>query len=259
MANEFTNIIQLPYEIFIEIFKKLDCESLCNLNHVSRYFKHLSTDNQVWMNLSINRWKDKQGIKDIVYNESEIGCLKDLLSIKHGSWKELYGKIESEAKRNKLKDDDLCETSWSFKFSLYTLSYNIGKPKFHRNGIYTHNGVMNGVFVVHGEVVVGRFPPLAGSRLSEDWSLQLMNFHVTFNSTNISGFRKVIIEFANYLIKTYCINIQELTNYQDLKNFLDFDFKKLTDDNDDDLIHGFETFFGDIDEGSDGNDVNCMI
>ncbi|CAB5396133.1 unnamed protein product [Rhizophagus irregularis] len=69
-------------------------------------------DNHIWNHIALNRW-------------------------------EVYSIVEQEARRSELNADDLVETTWRFKFNSYPIPH-VGSPNFHRNGVYTFSGVMDG-------------------------------------------------------------------------------------------------------------------
>jgi hypothetical protein len=128
---------------------------------------------------------------------------------KAGTWKKVYGMIEQEARRSELNTDDLVETTWRFKFNSFSIPH-VGSPNFHRNGIYTHNGMRNGqlpwTFTKEGRVRVDQFPPLTPYRSTTDWSLKMRNVHVTFVSIDHNCFRKKLYQFNLSLIEELGLN-----------------------------------------------------
>jgi len=193
---EFTQ--RLPSEIFISIFKELDTKTLYSLSLVSKGCNSFAMDNHIWNHIALNRWEGKQGMTEVCSESHELWFKKA------GTWKKVYGIVEQEARRNELNADDLVETTWRFKFNSFPIPH-VGSPNFHRNGIFTHNGMMEGQlpwkFTKEGRVRLDQFPPLTPYRTTTDWSLKMRNIHVTFASIDHNCFRKKLYQFNLKLIE----------------------------------------------------------
>ncbi|RIA87911.1 hypothetical protein C1645_776256 [Glomus cerebriforme] len=193
---EFTQ--RLPSEIFISIFKELDTKTLHSLSLVSKGCNTFAMDNHIWNHVALNRWEGKQGMAEICSEPHELWFKKA------GTWRKVYSIIEQEARRSELNTDDLVETTWRFKFNSFPIPH-VGSPNFHRDGIYTHNGMIEGqlpwTFTKEGQVRVDQFPPLKPFRSTTDWSLKMRNIHVTFVSTDHNCFRKKLYHFNLKLIE----------------------------------------------------------
>lgn len=193
---EFTQ--RLPSEIFISIFKELDTKTLYSLSLVSKGCNTFAMDNHIWNHIALNRWEGKQGMAEICSEPHNLWFKKA------GTWKKVYSIVEQEARRSELNADDLVETTWRFKFNSYPIPH-VGSPNFHRNGVYTFSGVMDGqlpwTFTKEGRVRVDQFPPLTPYRSTADWSLKMRNIHVTFASIDHNCFRKKLYQFNLKLVE----------------------------------------------------------
>ncbi|CAG8538774.1 12844_t:CDS:2 [Ambispora gerdemannii] len=191
---DFTQI--LPSEVTIDLFKNLDAKNLCSLSLVSRNWNILVSDNHLWTEIALKRWENKQGMKEICTDTHSLWYLKP------GTWKKAYILVEKEAHRTRLEMEDLCETTWIFKFN-NALAFHAGSPKFLRNGRYIHEGMMDGTLpwkFTNGCVRVSQFPHLSPSRPDptdhkSDWGLKLKNVYVTFSSVDHTGFQRRLREF----------------------------------------------------------------
>ena len=47
---------ELPQDIILHVFEKLDYKDVCHLTGVNRHFKELGTDNNLWYKLYVKRW-----------------------------------------------------------------------------------------------------------------------------------------------------------------------------------------------------------
>ncbi|CAG8439569.1 10944_t:CDS:2 [Acaulospora morrowiae] len=269
---EFTN--RLPSELFIQIFKNLDVKSLCTLAKVSRGLNALSSDNHVWSVLALERWENKQGMKDICYWKGITDCNQNDNSTRYntqenandnnirsssesqdddtnshlkgfelwfsrpGIWKRVYAFVETEAKRCRWDVEDLIENVWSFKFNSYPIPYE-QSPKFHRNGIYTHEGIMNArfpyVFTQEGHIRVDQFPPLITERDRSTWAFKMKNTNVTFESLSTQSFKRKLKEFERSLLIEFGIvdsgngdhyRAEEGSDSRNFNNFSDDDFQE---------------------------------
>ncbi|CAG8552971.1 8062_t:CDS:2 [Ambispora leptoticha] len=216
----------LPSEVTIGLFKNLDAKNLCNLSLVSRNWNILVSDNHLWAEIALNRWENKQGMKEICTNAHSLWYLKP------GTWKKVYILVEKEARRTKLEMEDLCETTWTFKddafensflilkddeFELFNnaLSAHAGSPKFLRNGRYVHEGMMDSTLpwkFTNRYVRVSQFPHLKPSRPDptdpeSDWGLKLKNVYVTFSSVDHTGFQRRLSKFNRELALEFGVDL----------------------------------------------------
>jgi len=96
----------IPFDHYLLIAEFLDSESLCQVSIVSKLWYNASNDSSIWNVLCLTEWTDKQ-------NYTKLLALA-IASKRH--WKKSYYYAIRDAKRESITLNELCETTWSWKF-----------------------------------------------------------------------------------------------------------------------------------------------
>ncbi|CAG8735933.1 13665_t:CDS:2 [Cetraspora pellucida] len=186
----------LPPELSLSICSELDEENLNILSIVSHDFNKLASDNEIWKQFALERWKDKQGIKKICEENRRFWS-------NSGTWKRVYSIVEREAQRTLWDVNDLVENSWTCTHNDNHWGTN-QLVTFHPNGTYTqhHQAFFDRSYSwsIAGDGSISLNQKSYKSSRSPDWNLIIENDLLTFTSSGNESFRRKLKEFDSELI-----------------------------------------------------------
>ncbi|CAG8471667.1 11548_t:CDS:2 [Dentiscutata heterogama] len=180
--------IQLPLELFYLIFHKLDEQALRSLARVSRYCNILISDNVVWSRMALNRWEDKEGMREVCDRNRRFWFESP------GAWKRVYDFVEKEATRISLDANDLVENIW--------YCAPIDNPRdtlveFYQDGTYIHHLPFKQYFswtiASDGSICLNQKP--FRSYRCPNWNLIISNDYLVFKSSGAESFKRKLREF----------------------------------------------------------------
>jgi tetratricopeptide (TPR) repeat protein len=167
---------ELPNEVCDLIMQFLDPSSLMQCESTCTKLRQLARQTYLWKNHCHRRWTGKI--------ENEYTALFHGAAIeKH--WKLYYYEAERYYKRDKISEDDLCNSKWTFNSHFNNGGGDVD-PVFHRDRSYTSQITARGMkwrILDEGSMVqVHQFPPLSVSRMPNGgW--QMINEYVILAST----------------------------------------------------------------------------